>query len=157
LIELGSRRGGDFGKFAGRGRDAHGRAVGSAIGEVHRTLTGNKAARIVVGTAVGVLAASNPAIGTLALAYKASRALYAVSSKAYAAYDRTHDANQAVRVAAATAVNVGVGETRDQAIGKVVDVGWTAIKASSGISTNEMQDRILRSAAKSTLKEVLPK
>ncbi len=156
LMDVGSRHGGDFGKFAGRGNSARGRAVGSAIGELHDAVS-KKAAKVVVGTAVGVLAASNPAIATLVLAYKVSKALYKVSSKAYDAYERTHDPNDAARAAAGEMVHVGIGEARDQVIGKIVDVGWTGIKAASDIHTDAMEDKIFTNAAKSTLNEVLPK
>lgn len=151
---MGSRRGGDFGRFAGRSVS---RSVGAAIDEVQTTLSENKPVRIVVGTAVDVLALSNPAIGTLVATYKASKAIYDIASKAQATYERTHDPNEAVKAAAGEVVNVAIGAVRDQAVGNLVDVGWTAIKASAGIATNEMQDRILTSAAKNTLDEVLPK
>jgi hypothetical protein len=156
LILLGSRRGGDFGKFAGRGASARGRAVGSAIDELHDAIVGNKPARVIVGTAVGVLATSIPAVGMLVAAYKISKAIYKVSSKAYATYDRTHDAGEAIRAAAGEAVHVGADEARDQVIGKMVDVGWPEIKEAAGVTTDEMEDKVLTSAAKSTLSEVLP-
>jgi len=152
LVDLGSRRGGDFGEFAGRTR-----SVGAAIQEIQKTLSENKPARIVVGTAVSVLAISNPAIGTLVATYKVSKAVYNIASKANDTYERTHDTNKAIKAAAGEAVHVGIGAARDQAVGNIVDVGWTSIKASSGIVTNELQDRILTSATKSTLTEVLPK
>ena len=151
---MGSRRGGDFGSFAGRSVSS---SVGAAIDQVQTTLSENKSARIVVGTAVDVLALSNPVIGTLVAAYKVSKVVYRVTSKAYEVYDQTHDRNAAIRAAAGEVVHVGIGVARDQAIGQVVDVGWTAMKASAGLATDEVQDRILTSAAKNTLEEVLPK
>jgi hypothetical protein len=154
LIDLGSRRGGDFGRFAGAPRS---KSIRSAIEDVQTTLSENEPAKVVVGTAIDVLALSNPAIGTLVATYKVSKALYKMASKANDAYDRTHDANAAIKAAAGEAVHVGVGAARDQAIGSLVDVGWTAIKGSAGVATSELQDRVLTSAAKNTLSEVLPK
>ncbi len=151
---MGSRSGGDFGKFAGAHESS---AVSTAIQEVETTLSDNKSARIIVGTAIDVLALSNPAIGTLVATYKVSKVIYQIASKASDAYSETRDANTAIKAAAGEVLHIGVGATRDQAVGGLVDVGWTVMKASAGISTNEMEDRILTSAAKNTLSEVLPK
>ena len=104
-----------------------------------------------------MLALSNPLIGTLVATYQISKAIYKVTSKTSEAYNRTGDPNEAFKAAALEVVNVGVGSVRDLAIGKVVDVGWGAIKTSAGVATDEIQDRILTSAAKNTLKEVLPR
>jgi len=151
-VGVGSRRSGDFGKLAGKGG-----VVGAAVQEVQDALSENKSARIVVSTAVDVLAASNPAIGTIVAAYKISRTMYDIASKAQDAYAKTHDANKAVAAAAGEVVNVAAGTVRDQAVSRLVDVGWTTMKSSAGIETTELQDRILSSAAKNTLAEVLPK
>jgi len=127
------------------------------LDQVQTTLSDNKPAKIVVATAVDVLALSNPLIGTLVATYKVSKVIYRVTSKAYETYNRTGDTNEAVKAAAQEVVHVGIGAVRDQAIGKVVDVGWSAMKTSAGVATDEIQDRILTTAAKNTLKEVLPR
>lgn len=129
----------------------------ASVQEVQDALSKNKSARIVVRTTVDVLAASNPAIGTVAAAYKISRIIYDVVSKAQDTYAGTHDADKAVAAAAGKVVNMAVGTVRDQAVSKLIDVGWTTMKSSAGIETTELQDRILSSAAKNTLAEVLPK
>ncbi len=64
---------------------------------------------------------------------------------------------RAVSAAAKEVVRTAIGETRDEAIGTIVDVGWSGIKRAAGIHTNELTDRVLTSAVKNTLDEVMPK
>ncbi len=149
---MGSRRGGDYTAFAGGTR-----AIASRLREVQTTLKESKPARIVVNTAIGVAAATNPAIGTLVATYKLSRIVYNITSTAAEEYQTTGDANAAARAAAKQTVGVAIGVARGQVIGNLVDVGWSRLKDASGISTDSLQDRILTSAAKSTLNEVMPK
>ena len=103
--------------------------MGAAVQEVQDALSENKSARIVVSTAVDVLAASNPAIGTIVAAYKTSRTMYDIVSKAQDVYAKTHDADKAVAAAAGEVVNVAAGTVRDQAVSRLVDVGWTTMKS----------------------------
>jgi len=110
-----------------------------------------------VSTAVDVLAVTNPAIGTLVGAYKASKIIYNVASAADKAYQKSGDPNDAIKAAAGEVVKTAIGETRGQVIGNLVDVGWSAMKGAAGLATTDLQDRILTSAAKNTLDEVLPK
>ncbi len=152
MVDLGSRRGGDYTAFAGGTR-----AIASRLREVQTTLKESKPARIVVNTAIGVAAATNPAIGALVVTYNLSRAFHKVASTAAKEYQATGDANAAARAAARQTVGVAIGVARGQVIGNLVDVGWSGIKQTSGISTDSLQDKILITAAKSTLNEVLPR
>ncbi len=154
---MGSSHRGDFGKFAGGSTRKSARAVGSAIDEVQDALSKNKPAKIAIGTAVDVLAASNPAIGTLVGTYKASKIAYKAATAAKTTYDKTHDPHEAAKAAAKEGFRAAVGVTRNQIISNAVDLGWHAAKSSAGISSNGMQDKILTSALKNTLDEVLPK
>lgn len=152
MVDLGSRRGGDYTAFAGGTR-----AIASRLREVQTTLRESKPARIVVNTAIGVAAATNPAIAALVATYKLSRTVYKITSTAAEEYRSAGDANAAARAAAKETVGVAIGGARGQVIGNLVDVGWSGIKQTSGISTDSLQDKILTTAAKSTLNEVLPK
>ena len=58
--------------------------------------------------------------------------------------------------AAKQVVKTVIGEARGEIINKMIDVGWTTIKSSAGLSTDEGQDRILTAALRNTLDEVLP-
>ena len=149
---MGSRRAGNFREFAG-----HSKSTSSALEQVHETLREHKSARIIVSTAIDVLAVTNPAIGTLVATYKASKMIYNVANAADKAYEKSGDPNDAIRAAAGEVVKTAIGETRGQLIGNLVDVGWSTMKGAAGLATNDLQDRILTSAAKNTLEEVLPK
>ena len=148
---MGSRRGGDYSKFAGIGQ------VSKRIKVVEETLETNKPARVVVNSAIDVIAASEPTIGTLIATYKVSKWIYETYQKATSAYEKTGDSNEAVEVVANETIKYGVAKARDEVIGSIVDVGWGSVKSVSGIKTDELQDRILRAATKNTLDEVLPK
>lgn len=66
---MGSRRGGDFWKFAGSSR-----VTTAKIRDIESTLRENKAARIVVATGIDLLAVSYPPIATLVATYRVSKA-----------------------------------------------------------------------------------
>ncbi len=149
---MGSRRAGNFREFAG-----HSRSTDTGLEQVEDALRQNKSAGIIVSTAVDVLAVTNPAIGTLVAAYKASKIIHNVASAADKAYQKSGDPNDAIKSAATEVVKTAIGETRGQLIGNLVDIGWSTMKGAAGLSTNDLQDRILTSAAKNTLDEVLPK
>jgi len=147
---MGSRRGGSF-------RALSGDSAAREIRRVRVALNQNKPARIVVATAIDVIAASNPTIGTLIATYKFSKFTYETASKAYAVYEKTGDINETLKIVAVETTKFVISETREQIIGDMVDIGWKMIKNSAGIETNEIQDRVLTKAAKNTLSEVLPK
>jgi len=149
---LGSRRRGDVAYLSGRRQQ-----TGDLFEAVHEVLSDETSARIIVNTAVDVLAMSNPAIGTVVGAYKVSKTVYEVAEKANEAYAKTHDPNAAVAAASQEIAHVAIVTARDQAVGRLVDVGWCSMKSSAGIKTSEIQDRILTSAVKNTLSEVMPK
>jgi hypothetical protein len=127
-----------------------------AIGRVESALTLDRPASVVVNTAVDVLAVTHPAIGVLVAAYKISKVAYPVVKAAKEEYDRTGDANAAAVAGARQVVSGLKAESRDEAISNAVDVGWATLKTSTGLQTNELQDRILTSAFKNTLDKVLP-
>lgn len=85
-----------------------------------------------------------------------SKAVYGIATEANKAYQKTGDPNAAVAAAAKQVVKTAIGEARGEVISNMVDVGWTAIKSSARISTDEAQDRILSAAMKNTLDKVLP-
>jgi hypothetical protein len=147
--ESGSRKGCDFSHFTGASKQ-----VVQAIDQTKRALQ-SRPARIVVAAAVDVLALSNPTVGTLVAAYKISKAVYEVSKAARTNYNETHDPSTAVAAAARQTLKIGVSEVASQTIGTAVETSWVGLKEATGISTNEFQDRILTSAVKSTLEEVV--
>jgi len=149
---LGSRAPGNFRDFSEGSR-----ATSGGIVRVQSALRLNKPASVVVNTAIDVLAVTHPAIGVLVAAYKISKAAYPVVKSAKEEYDKTGDANAAAVAGARQLVSGVKAESRDEAIGTAVDVGWATVKTSTGLQTNEMQDRILTSAFKNGLDEVLPK
>jgi len=142
---LGSRRGCDFAVFTGRGGQ-----VTEAILQARKTLS-SKPARIVVATAVDVLAISNPSIATLVAAYKISKTVYQVSKAATENYEKTGDPKKAVAAGVKQALKIGVSEVTSQTVGTTIDISWSVIKGAAGITTNEFQDRVLTSAVKNTL------
>lgn len=117
----------------------------------------HKSASIVVNTAVGLLALSNPTVGTLVAAYQTSKFVYGIASDAKKEYDKTSSPKAAANAAAEKVVDSVKDMGRGEAISTTVDVGWGAIKTTTGIKTSPEQDKILTTAAKSTLDEVLPK
>jgi methylthioribose-1-phosphate isomerase len=147
---MGSRRAGDYSKFAGKGN------VAKQIKVVEKSLETNKPANVVVSTAINVIAASNPTINALIQTYKLSKWAYETYQKAEKAYEKTSDVNDSLKVVGTEIVKYGLATLRDVVIGAVVDIGWGSIKASTGIKTNELQDSILRAATKNTLEKVLP-
>lgn len=149
---MGSRTPGNFRKFSGDSRVTAGR-----VRNVQAAMRQKRAATVVVQTAVDVMAVTHPAIGTLVATYKVSKVAYQVVKTANEEYQRTGSADKAASAAAKEVVRTAVGETRDQAIETIVDVGWTGIKKAAGIHTNEMTDRVLTSAVKNTLHEEMPK
>ena len=98
---------------------------------------------------------SNPTVGTLVAAYEISKAVYKVSKAATTNYKKTHDPSKAVAAATRETLKIGVSEVASQTIGTAVETSWVGLKETAGISTNKFQDRILTSAVKSTLKEVV--
>lgn len=148
---MGSRTPGNFREFSGKSRATDGR-----VRTVQQAIRQKESATVVVQTAIDVLAVTHPAIGALIATYKVSRVAYRVVSAANKEYQRTGDADKAVSTAAKEVVRTAVGETRDEAIGTIVDVGWSSLKKAAGIQTSEMTDRVLTSAVRNTLDEVLP-
>jgi hypothetical protein len=148
---MGSRRAGNFRTFLGS------RSAASRIFRVQSALRQHKSASIVVNTAVGLLALSNPTVATLVAAYHTSKFAYGVASKAKAEYSKTGSPKAAANAAAGEVVNSVRDMGRGEAISTTVDVGWGTIKTATGIRTTPDQDKILTTAAKSTLDEVLPK
>ncbi len=124
---------------------------------IQSALTWNKPSSIVVNTAIDLVAWNIPTVGVLVATYKVSKVLYKIASKAEEEYGKTGDANSAATAATQEVVKSAVDMTRGEAINTVVDVGWTAIKSTAHLQTNEVQDRVLTTAAKNTLDEVLPK
>jgi len=151
---LGSRRGGDFSKFAASAGPS--RATTAKIREIQTALKENKAARIVVATGIDLLAASSPPIATLVATYRVSKAAYDIANEANKAYQKTGDPNAAAVAAGKQVVKMAIGEARGEVINNMVDIGWTTIKTSAGLSTDDAQDRILTTALRNTLDEVLP-
>lgn len=147
---MGSRRAGDYSKFAGKG------SVSKRIKVVEENLETNKPAKVVVSTAIDVIAASNPTINTLIATYKISKWAYETYQKAEKTYEKTGDINESLKVIGTELVKYGIATVRDEVIGGLVDMGWGAVKTATGIKTDELQDRILRAATKNTLEEMLP-
>jgi len=147
---LGSRTPGNFRDFSGKSR-----ATSWRVRSVQQTIQA-ESATIVAQTAIDVLGITYPAIGALIATYRVSKVAYQVVNAANKEYERTGDANKAVSAAAKTIVKTAIGETRDEAIGTIVEVGWSSLKKTAGIHTNELTDRILTSAVKNTLDEVMP-
>jgi hypothetical protein len=115
----------------------------------------SKPARIVVATAVDVLAISNPSIVTLVAAYKISnkisKTVYQVSKAAAENYEKTGDSKKALAAGVKQVLKIGVSEVTSQTVGTTIDISWSVIKGAAGITTNEFQDRVLTSAVKNTL------
>lgn len=151
---MGSRRRGDFSKFAASAGPS--RATTAKIREIQTALKENKAARIVVATGIDLLAASSPPIATLVATYRASKAVYDIANEANKAYQKTGDPNAAAVAAGKQVVKMAIGEARGEVINNMVDIGWTTIKTSIGLSTDDAQDRILTTVLRNTLDEVLP-
>jgi hypothetical protein len=149
LAKLGSRKGCDFTHFTGASQQ-----VVQAIDQTRRALK-SKPTRIVVATAVDVLALSNPTVVTLVAAYKISKAVYKVSKAATTNYEKTGNPSEAVAAAAREILKIGVSEVASQTIGTTVETSWVGLRDISGISTDKFQDRILTSAVKNTLEEVV--
>ena len=151
---MGSRRGGDFSKFAASAGPS--RATTAKIREIQTALKENKAARIVVATGIDLLAASSPPIATLVATYRVSKAAYDIANEANKAYQKTGDPNAAAVAAGKQVVKMAIGEARGEVISNMVDVGWATMKTSAHLNTNDAQDRILTAALRNTLDEVLP-
>ena len=150
-VYLGSRSSGGYGAFLRESR-----ATSRDLRKVEESLGGNRPARIAVAAAIEVIAANEPTIGTLLSVYRLSTTLYAISNEAYKEYLRTGDTDAAMRKAGEMTMGKTAQLLSDHIASSLVDVGWEAIKKRGGFHTTELEDRILTSAAKSTLKEVLP-
>lgn len=151
---MGSRRGGNFSKFAASAGPSP--ATTAKIREIQTALKENKPARIVVATGIGLLAASSPPIATLVATYRVSKAAYDIANETNKAYQKTGDPNAAAVAAGKQVMKMAIGEVRGEVINNMVDIGWTTIKTTAGLSTNEVEDRILTAALRNTLDEVLP-
>ena len=100
---VGSRRSGDFSRVVGKSR-----GVTRALQDVQSDLNRNTPAKIVVSTAVDVIAMSNPAIGTLVATYHVAKMAYNVATEAETTYQKTHSIPHAVSAAAKEIVKSGV-------------------------------------------------
>lgn len=101
---MGSRKRGDYSKFAGKGE------VSKKVGEVQLALD-KESARIVVGTAIGAIVASQPTIATLIATYKVARWSYDTYQKAESTYERTADVNESVKTVAKETVKLGIANS----------------------------------------------
>lgn len=145
---MGSRRSSGYGKFIRRTKMAV-----RKIRKVEKALNQNKPAKIIVATAVDVIAASHPTIGTLVVAYKMSKMVYRIANEGYKEYKKTGDTKAALKEAGKETMKQSISVAKEHIISKTVDVGWEATKRIGGINTNEIEDRILTAAAKNVLKE----
>ena len=145
---MGSRRSGGYGKTIRKsipGRSRH----------LEQSLLKKENTRIVVGTAIALIAQSEPTINTLIATYKVSRAIYDISRQAYREYQKSGETEAAVRKVAEVTIRHAMPYVTSHLISNAIDIGWTAIKQREGITTSEMDDRILTSAAKDTLSKVI--
>jgi hypothetical protein len=146
---MGSRKGGDF-------RDLAGKSVKDKILKVKDMVSQNRPARIVVKTAIDVVAASNPILSGLVATYEVSKFLHKTATKVRDDYQKTGDKSKAFRTLAEESTKFAVSKTREQVISNYVDMSWKRIKNALGTSMDELTDRIVTKAAKNTLSEVLP-
>ncbi len=144
---MGSRRGADFGKYSGTSA-WHVKPLGEAIE--------TKSAHITVATAIDLMALASPQIATLVTAYHIGKTVHGIVQKSYEAYERTGDSGEALAAGVKEAVNAGVSSVKSHAIDSTVDMAWGAIKVSAGVTTSQLEDKVLSSAVKNTIEEVLP-
>jgi len=109
----------------------------------------------VVGAAIALVAQSEPTINTLLATYKVSRALFDISRQAYREYQRSGEIDAAVRKVAEVTIKHAMPYVTNHLISNSIDIGWKAIKQREGITTSEIEDQILISAAKETLSKVI--
>lgn len=146
---MGSRRSSGYGSTIRRSVPRH------ANRRVEQSLAKKETTRVVVGAAITLVAQSEPMINTLLATYKVSRALYNISRQAYREYQRSGETDAAVRKVAEVTIKHAMPYVTSHLISNSIDIGWAAIKQREGITTSEIEDRILTSAAKDTLSKVI--
>jgi hypothetical protein len=99
---------------------------------------------------------SSPPIATLVTAYHVAKTLHRVVETSYESYQRTGDSGQALAAGAKEVLRAGVTEIRSQTIGSTIDMTWGAVKAVSRVQTSPIEDKILTSALKNTVEELMP-
>jgi hypothetical protein len=145
---VGTSNSGDFKPLTGGGKIARVR-----LGEVFEAVDSNAPARVAVGTAVGVLAASNPIVSAAVAGYQAAVLSSDAIDAGAKAYRQTDDPKAAIGAAGKVLAKGAVEAVAEQALGTAIDVGWTAAKSAAKVVTTTEQDRLITSAAKSTVEE----
>jgi len=146
---MGSRRSSRYGETIRRS------VPRGASRRVEQSLAEKETASVTVGAVITLIAQSEPTINTLLATYKVSRALYDISSQAYHEYQRSGEINAAVRKVAEVTIRHAIPYVTSHLISNAIDIGWGAIKQREDITTSEIEDRILTSAAKDTLSKVI--
>lgn len=126
---------------------------GGGFGKVANAVSGSAPASVAVGTAVGVLAATVPVIGTAAVAYQAGKMVYDAVKAGSSLYQRTGDSGAALGAVGKSLVKSGAEAVAGQALGTAVDVGWKAMKPALGVKTSAIQDKVITAAAAATIQE----
>jgi hypothetical protein len=117
----------------------------------------HKSVNIAVATAIDVIALSSPPIATLVTAYHVAKTLNRVVQASYETYERTGDGGLALASGAKEVLRAGVTEMRSQTIGSTVDMTWGAVKVVSRVTTSPVEDKILTSAVKNAVEEIMPR
>jgi hypothetical protein len=149
---MGSRTGGSFSEWAGTTGGGLS-ASGWTLGTVAREISSNAPAQIVVGTAIGVLSASVPVIGTAAVAYQAGKMVYKAAQAGDSSYRRTGDPDWALRAVARSLTSSAAEAVVGEGIDTAVDTGWILAKAALGAKTGVAADKIITSAAAATIQQ----
>ena len=147
---MGTRRSSNYGKLIRKSRIAR-----RKIKNVEKALEQDRPAKIVVETAIDVITATQPAIGMLIATYKVSKVVYDISTKTYEEYQKTGNPNAAIQKGAEVALKHIESQVIEYGLSAMIDVGWATIKKEANLKTTEMQDLILKKAAKNTIKEVI--
>ena len=145
---MGSRTSGSFSSWGG-GRGGFSR-VATAV-------SGNLPASVAVGTAIGVLSATNPVIGTAVAAYSAGKMVADAVSVGSKTYQRTGDAGKAVEAAGISLAKSGANAVAGSAIDAAASVGWSIAKSTIGARTSSAADKVIASAMSSAPQEVISK
>ena len=141
---MGSRSSGSFSSWGGGGR---------GVGKVAQAVSGSVPASVVVGTAIGVLSATVPVVGTAVAAYTAGKMVVDAVSEGSKVYHRTGDTGRALGAAGVSLAGSAMGAIGGQAISTAATVGWCAAKSASGVKTSPIADKVITSAISATVQE----
>ncbi len=141
LRSMGTRRGGgSSGLWSSPGKG------GRKLGTLKKQLEDNAAARIAVNTAVGYVAASNPAVGSVVAAYKIGKSAQSIA-RAYGKAKRKTGSTKRAREAA---VGAAKREVRKEIKSAAIDAAVNKVIPPLG---DRNATNLARSLAKSVAKE----